>query len=858
MDRFATCLVLLSQLAAAGVLAAESDTLYQQRSSWAQCLTATRRQLAEAEIPPHGPQWAEVCADLYRRCWAEFPEMDWFLQDSPQQTDVDQDFRPELVFGWYFQPDRDTGPEQSMIRRVLDELQAGAAPLRDRFHALRERQATVDDPAWLQLYADACQQRRHQRLAPVAQRVPCFVFTRHYTLGGSHYAYTEGLSDAQAERHFVPGAALCLAEWDGAAYRVEPLIEDESGVIRDPDVAYDGRRVLFSWKKSDRQDDYHLYELDLATRAVRQLTFGVGVADYEGCYLPDGDILFNSTRCVQTVDCWWTEVSNLYRCDGDGRYLRRITFDQVHDNYPTVTEDGRILYTRWEYNDRGQVYPQPLLQMNPDGTNQAEFYGVSSWFPTTILHARQVPGTQKVVAIATGHHTRQTGKLVLIDPARGRQENQGVQLLAPQRPAPAVRIDRFGQQGDLFQYPVALSETEYLVTYHPAGWWADSRPMGPLFGIYFLTANGRRERLVADPRQPCSQAVPVRPRVATRMRPSTVDYARTQGTCYVQDIHAGPGLAGVLRGTVRTLRVVALDFRAAGIGENRSAGPGGGALASTPVAIGNGTWDPKLILGDTPVHADGSVFFAVPARTPVYFQLLDERGQMVQTMRSWTSLQPGENVACVGCHEHENSVPLAAASLTTALRGGAQPLRPLHDIDPASGFSFAEHIQPILERHCTRCHTGRDGEASGLTSREVTDPQAKRRWTEGYLALTHARPDKPETGAAWRGDPDHPMVNWTSAQSAPTPQPPYAAGSACSELMHLLDQGHEDVVLAPDERDKLAAWIDLGVPFCGDYLEANAWTDAELAKYRHYLDKRLRLQAQDARNVRELAGGIAP
>ena len=302
-------------------------------------------------------------------------------------------------------------------------------------------------------------------------------------------------------------------------------------MIRDPDVSYDGRRVLFAWKKSDREDDYHLYEMDLESRAVRQLTSGLGVADYEAAYLPDGDIIFNSTRCVQIVDCWWTEVSNLYRCDGDGRFLRRLTFDQVHDNYPTVTDDGRILYTRWEYNDRGQIYPQPLLQMNPDGTNQCDFYGGNSWFPTTILHARGVPGTQKVAAIATGHHSRQTGKLILIDPAKGRQENAGVQLIAPVRDTPAVKVDAYGQKGELFQYPYPLSETEYLVTYHPVGWrWAEG-PFGPRFGIYWMTSSGARERLADDPRLPCSQSVPVRPRDTRRTRPSLVDYRQTTGTC---------------------------------------------------------------------------------------------------------------------------------------------------------------------------------------------------------------------------------------------------------------------------------------------------------------------------------------
>ena len=147
------------------------------------------------------------------------------------------------------------------------------------------------------------------------QQYPQWIFTKHHTLGGSHYAYTEGQSDAQHERQFNPGAALCRLDLEGDQARVSTLIEDSDGVIRDPDVSWDGRHVLFAWKKSDREDDYHLYEMAVADGSVRQLTDGLGFADYEGVYLPNDDILFNSTRCVQTVDCWWTEVSNLYTCD---------------------------------------------------------------------------------------------------------------------------------------------------------------------------------------------------------------------------------------------------------------------------------------------------------------------------------------------------------------------------------------------------------------------------------------------------------------------------------------------------------------------------------------------------------------
>ena len=354
---------------------------------------------------------------------------------------------------------------------------------------------------------------------------------------------------------------------------------------------------------------------------MRQLTFGLGFADYEGAYLPDGDLLFNSTRCVQVVDCFFTEVSNLYTCDRDGRFLRRLAFDQVHSNYPTVTEDGRVLYTRWEYNDRGQIFTQALFQMNPDGTNQTECYGNNSYFPTAILHARQIPGTQKVVAIAGGHHSPQTGKLILLDPSRGRQENEGAQLIAPVRETPAVRVDAYGQQGELWQYPYPLSETEFLVSYSP--WGTAQDPL--LFGVYFMTIDGRRELLVHDPDVSCNQPVPLRRPVPHR-RPVATNYTKQTGTFYIQDVYAGPGLAGIPRGQAKKLRVIGLEFRATVVGGNHNRGEAGQAFVATPVAVAQGSWEAKTILGETPICADGSAFFTAPARTPIYFQVIDDKG----------------------------------------------------------------------------------------------------------------------------------------------------------------------------------------------------------------------------------------
>jgi hypothetical protein len=786
-----------------------------------------------------GMVWTTAVGETARR---RCVEADWALQDNLHADGLVQ---------------------IDSIAKPLDELRDGAADLWAEYDRLIAGNVTPDDERWVVLYHQAGARRRAQRLNPYLEHINRVVFTKHYNMGGSHYAYTEGQSDAQAERNFVPGTALCILEMRGLYGKVITLIDDKTGVIRDPDVSWDGQRILFAWKKSDRLDDYHLYDMDVATRAIHQLTHGLGFADYEPAYLPNGDIVFTSTRCVQTVDCWWTEVSNLYTCDTYGRHLRRLGYDQVHTNYPQVTPDGRVIYTRWDYSDRGQIYPQGLFQMNPDGTHQTEFYGNNSWFPTSIVHARPIPRTRKVVAIFTGHHTHQRGQLGIIDPALGRQENDGAQLIAPRRATPAVRIDAYGQDGPQFQYPYPLGATAFLVTMNPVhdGNRRYSRP----YAIYWIDIDGRRELLAADQDISCNQPVPLRPRARPMVRPNRVDYTQNTGVYFVHDVYAGPGLQGVPRGTVKKLRVVALEFRAAGVGSNGSSGPAGGAMSSTPVSIGNGCWDPKIILGDATVYADGSACFTVPALTPVYFQALDDKGHAVQTMRSWSTLQPGEMFSCVGCHESKNSSPPTDTQTTLAMNRGPQPLAPFYG--PQRGFSFVREVQPILDKHCTRCHTDRAApqavarnsqepdSAFSLLGDSVVDAAAKRHWSNSYLMLTNSVPDK--SGQRYQGDPNGPWVKWISVQSEPHMLPPYHSGAARSPLIRLLEDGHEGVTLRAEERHKLAAWIDLLVPYCGDYTEANAWNESERAKYAHFTQKRLRMKRAEDQNIAEYLGAKA-
>jgi mono/diheme cytochrome c family protein/cytochrome c553 len=386
-----------------------------------------------------------------------------------------------------------------------------------------------------------------------------------------------------------------------------------------------------------------------------------------------------------------------------------------------------------------------------------------------------------------------------------------------------------------------------------------------------MARDGRRELLAADPEISCSQPVPLAPRPRPHRRPEVADHRRGTATFFLRDIGDGPGLAGIPRGSVRRIRVVAIEYRAAGIRRNFSEGPAGAALSSTPVSIGNGAWDVKRVLGEAAVLEDGSALFSVPARTPVYFQALDGRGRALQTMRSWTSLQPGETAACIGCHEPKSRAPRAGPT-ALALRRPPEMLPP-PGASPR-GFSFAREVQPILDRHCIGCHEERgaarperrDARGGGggrrafsLLAATIPEPESGRAWSDAYIALTGARP-LPLGGnpLVIRADPDRGLVRWSGAQSSPPMLAPASTGAVRSPLLEMLDRGHRDVRLDPEELETIARWIDLAVPYCGDYAEASIWTAEERRTYERLLEKRRRSEEIERRGIEEVIAGRGP
>ncbi len=821
-------------------------------------------------------------------------EKDWIYQDHG------------LDFNSCFVNRKSYDTEHKMVAKVILELKLKGVKTTDLDEAVQKlvnASSPGANPEWKRLYIKVCRLRRQLRLKDLRAHSSRILFTKHYFLSGVvHYAWTEHITDQQVSERNVDyrmGASLnILTIGENGGVAIEKLLDMPTGIIRDPNVSFDGTKIIFSMRKNDVTDDFHLYIMDSATRAVKQITFGLGVSDSEPCFLANGDIVFLSSRCIQNTDCWRQSVSNLYTCDSKGRFMRRLGFDQVHTNYPQVMDDGRVIYTRWEYNDRGQIFLQPLFVMNSDGTGQAEFYGGNSWFPTSILHARGIPGTQKVIAIASGHHTTQRGKLILIDRRKGTQEAAGIEYLAPRKPAKAVREDRFGWKGEQFQYPYAFDEENYLVTYCPEGSpRAQNGPFPVPYGIYYMTEDGSRELLAYDPSICCNQSVSLTARKMPPQKPSQVDYTKTMGTYYVQDVHAGLAMEGVPHGTVKELRVVAIEYRAASVYYGSNVGEAGRSHSRTPPSVNNGSWDVKHVLGTVPVEADGSVYFMVPARTPLYFQLLDKNGYVVQTMRSWSTLQPGEAQACVGCHESKNESPPPSPAM--AMRKEVRQLTPFNKFaaqygeknpitdtelsehaavkayltvnspdgfNGPEGFSYVREIQPILDAHCVKCHTGDSSETKSQESEVSSQPVKKKPFSLKGDVLPFTFKQCPNNGDSSQ-DPHRDfsasylnltkfghgskVVNWINAQSRPSLLPPYFAGAAKSSLMKHLEPEHNSVKVSDKEKRMVACWIDLCVPFCGSYTDANRWSDEMKATYLYFENKRAELAAIEIDNIRK-------
>lgn len=833
-----------------------AQALFDDGPSFAQALAGVRNLSATIWSPAK----REGLVRLFR---THFPhQWDWLEQDSDGKA-------AELI------------DNAAHWRAIFERLMEGSPDrdvTRQAFEELVRQHPDPSSPAWAETYERLAWKRRKARLDRLRPFGSEIIFAKHHVFGSVSGIYLI----TETEGSPLP-SSLCVvdlnAEKEGFFAPVRTLLDPGEGMVRDPELSYDGSRLLFAMRPTKKHFDstysklargipemnYQIYEMDLASRRTRALTdtttYG---SSFEPCYLPNGDIMFSSSRIVQHITCGWGDHSNLFIMNKDGKYARRIGFDQTNTAFPVTLHDGRVIFTRRDYNDRGQSSAHALFQMSPDGTGQTEFYGNQTGLPNSFHHARPIPGSNKVMCIIGGYHTTQGGKLGIIDPRLGTQKEEGlIEMPGYRKPRTGDGYDdTYGKEGVQYSNPYPLSETDYLVSIAPK----NARDVH--YGLYYLNDKGERELLAADPQVSCLQGVMRMTRKRPPTRPTFVDYRKNDGVFYVQNVYHGPAAAGIKPGSVKKLRVIEILFKSATIGTSKGLGPGGCWDTVIPSGHGLATFDSKRILGDATVHADGSAMFVCDARKPVYFQLLDEHNRVVQTMRSWAVLMPGEKFSCIGCHEHKHDAPLDGADRTMASLKGAEELKPFYG--KARAFSYPNEVQPIFERHCISCHR-EGGEAAALVlTREpfLDDRIAKKRFYRSYYELTNARPEnahKPEEFGFYPDDPiwgkrvagkrhdDEPnrYVSWYTRFELMKIYPPYRTGSVKSGLVKTLEKGHHDVKLSGEELDKIRAWIDLNIPFAGEYDESNIWDEGELNLYAERIAERTRNEQIESENIRQ-------
>jgi len=465
------------------------------------------------------------------------------------------------------------------------------------------------------------------------------------------------------------------------------LVDAKGGSIRDAVVHYDAGKILFAWRKPG-SDPYHLYEINVDGGGLRQLTDGK-YDDYEPMYLPDGDIVFVSTRCKRWVNCWKTQVGTLYRCGSNGEDIRPISPSLEHDNTPAVLPDGRILYTRWEYVDRSQVGYHQLWTMNPDGTGQMTYYGNQQHYPLYIA-ALAIPGTGKVVGTeAPGHGRRDhMGHVVVFDPNYGPDDPRGVRRISN------------GKQ--MYTDPYPFAENLFLVAQGN--------------NILLMDGGGQTQVIHRSDRK-CFEPRPVMPRPREPVMSPLTRPGEDAGQLVLSDVYRGRNMAGVKRGDIKKLLVLESLPKPV----NFSGGP--------DLTSWLGTFTLERVLGTVPVEEDGSASFEVPANRSVFFVALDENDLSVKRMQSWVSLMPGEVRSCVGCHEGRGETPPSVeAGELEALQ------REPSTIESFEGYpdvlDYHRDIQPILDRNCVSCHSFEKPEGSLVLEGDL-GPQ----WSLSWYAL---------------------------------------------------------------------------------------------------------------------------
>ena len=624
---------------------------------------------------------------------------------------------------------------------------------------------------------------------------------------------------------FRGGSALRIANFAVKDANGKPeittLLDCPEGIIRDPDVSFDGKKVLFSMRRN-KDDDYHIYEINADGTGLRQITTGRGLSDIDPIYLPNGQILFSSTREPKFCMCNRHPMCNLFTMNADGSNMDQIGHSTLFEGHASVLSDGRVLYDRWEYVDRNFGDAQGLWVTNPDGTLHAIYWGNNSATPGGVIDAREIPGTNHVICTFTSCHDRPWGAIAILDRTLGIDGKQSTLFMLPPSAMANLDVesyDAFAATNPKYEDPFPLSDQLFLA----------SRDLGnEHMGLVLFDLQGHETVILedTDPARGVFDAMPLcehpRPAVLeSRLDPDRK--ASGTGTLYVSNVYEGQEMANVQPGEAKYLRVVEAP-------EKRFwCYPFWTLAGEQAPAMNWHDFGVKRILGTVPVEEDGSANFEIPADTFVYFQLLDEQGRMIQSMRSGTIVRPGENQGCIGCHEDRLDAVPPQGAVKAIMRPASKLELPKWLGDKPQNFSYTKFVQPIFDKHCVQCH---DFDGPGAPSVVLASDRNlcfnasyESLLSHGKVIVPGAGPTKTMAAKSW--------------------------GSTVSPLAKIVLYGHGDerdqkFTLTDEEKDTILTWIDLNAPYYPSFA----------TNYRENVYGRCPLKPEEMKRLAELTGDV--
>jgi len=575
-------------------------------------------------------------------------------------------------------------------------------------------------------------------------------------------------------------------------WRIRPVIDEATagtlgnGVYTHPEISWDARKFLFCYKGTPNGSTM-IYEIGVDGTGLRKVSDPTpflacykgahgGLHDIAPSYLPDGRIVFLSTRPSGLVPCANSGVSILHVMNADGSDMHPISVNPENEFDPAVLPDGRLLFGRWEYVDKNALTIQSLWTANPDGTNETAVFANNMVFPEAVLDPRPVPGSPLFAVTLAKHNHTPRGSIAMIDPRAAKNDPRMVfNFEHPAKPL----YDR----GDSCE-PFPLDADTVLFSGRGKGKARNS--------IEMIDRKGRRITVLSDPKIALHSPMLVKPRPIPRKIPQRVDRGKQVGAFFVQDVYQG--LNGIRRGEVKWLRVIEETSRVSHSPRTRN------PFNQTFLVSAALAFSTKIYYGMVPINEDGSIYFEAPSGRALFFQVLDKDKRLIQSMRTFVQAAPATTRSCIGCHERKSNAPGPPVSVNRRLLSR----RPA-ELQPESwGTGYMDYpsmIQPIWDSHCVGCHGGEKGIKARL--------DLSGGWTEHFNISYENLADRRETQLTAHLISAIDCMNGTAHWSVRL-FPPRSHGSGVAPLAKIIMSGHKGRIkgLTETERDLVMAWID--------------------------------------------------